>query len=159
MLATYPGSFDPVTNGHLDIIGRAAKLCDRLIVAVLDNPSKSAMFTAQERIDMLNEVCKDMANVEIIAFGGLLIDFVKEQNADAVIRGVRSVLDFDFEMQMAALNKAMENSVETLFMPADSGLAFISSSAVKEIAVFGGNIRTMVPPTVFKKMFEKIDKL
>jgi len=159
MRAIYAGSFDPVTNGHCDIIQRAARLCDELVVAVLSNPAKVTKFTAQERLDMLQEICKDMPNVTIAAFGGLLVDFAKQQNAKVIIRGVRSAADFEYEMQMAQLNKELDPDIETLFLPSDVGLTHISSSFVKEIADFGGNIGFMVPSTVLNKMFEKNNKL
>lgn len=154
--AVYPGSFDPVTNGHINIVTRSAKLFDKLIVAVLDNPSKTPMFTVDERITQLKEILKDYDNVEVRSFTGLLVDFAKSVNANIVIRGLRGVTDFSYEFQMALTNKALANDIETLFISADTQYLFFSSSQVKEIAYFGGNIDNMVPPLIKQALEEKI---
>ena len=155
MRAIYPGSFDPVTNGHLNIIQRAAKLCDVLIVAVLNNPSKITKFSAEERTAMLKEACQNIPNVEIKAFDGLLVDFAQKQNVKIIIKGTRSSADFEYELQMAQLNKELNPNIETFFMPADVNYSHISSSAVKTIADFGGDIGFMVPASVLKTQTDK----
>lgn len=156
-IAVYPGSFDPTTNGHINIVVRAAKLFDKLIVGVLDNPSKTPMFTAEEKICQLKQIIKDLGldNVEVKSFSGLLVDFAKSVNANIVIRGLRGVTDFSYEFQMALTNKALDSDIETLFISADTQYLFFSSSQVKEISDFGGNIDNMVPPLIKKALEEK----
>ncbi len=158
MKAVYPGSFDPPTNGHLDVINRARKLCHTLIVGVLNNPSKNPMFSTEEKLEMLKELTKDMENVIVLSFSGLLVDFCKEQNCNIVFRGLRAVTDFEYEFQIALTNKTMNNELETLFIPTNTQNLWLSSSVVKEIAKFGGNYETMVPPFVEKKLKEHIGK-
>ncbi len=155
-VAVYPGSFDPTTNGHLDIIKRTSKLCDKLIVAVLENPSKVPMFSVEERVAHLNEILKDCSNVEVKSFSGLLVDFVKSVNANVVIRGLRGVTDFSYEFQMALTNKSLDREIETLFISADTQYLFFSSSQVKEIAIFGGDIDNMVPEIIKKEISKKL---
>lgn len=159
-IAVYPGSFDPTTNGHINIVTRAAKLFDKLIVGVLDNPSKTPMFTVEEKIAQLEQIITDLGldNVEVRSFSGLLVDFAKSVNANIVIRGLRGVTDFSYEFQMALTNKALDNDIETLFISADTQYLFFSSSQVKEIAYFGGNIDNMVPPLI-KRALEKKQKI
>lgn len=152
--AVYPGSFDPITNGHLDIIERSSKIVDRLVVSILSNPKKKSLFTVEERIEHLKIVTKHLPNIEIQCFSGLLVDFVNEMDIKLVIRGLRLVSDFETEFQMALINKNLDPSVETLFIPASAKHLFISSSAVKEVAIFGGNIEQMVPPYI-KELIEK----
>jgi pantetheine-phosphate adenylyltransferase len=160
MRAIYPGSFDPATNGHLDIIIRASKIFDELVVAVAENPSKNGMFGIEERMLMIREAAEKIPNLRVAAFGGgLLVDFAKEQNIKIIIRGLRRVADFEYELQMAQLNKTLQSGTETLFLPTDVKFSHLSSSFVKEIAVLGGDISSMVPPLVAKKIFEKINKL
>lgn len=154
-IAVYPGSFDPTTNGHINIVVRAAKLFDKLIVGVLDNPSKTPMFTVEERVSQLKAVLKDLDNVEIRSFSGLLVDFAKSVNANIVIRGLRGVTDFSYEFQMALTNQSLDSNIETLFISADTQYLFFSSSQVKEIASFGGNIDNMVPPLIRVALEEK----
>lgn len=155
-IAVYPGSFDPTTNGHINIVTRAAKLFDKLIVGVLDNPSKTPMFSVEERVEQLKFVLKDLDNVEVRSFSGLLVEFAKSVNANIVIRGLRGVTDFSYEFQMALTNQALDSNIETLFISADTQYLFFSSSQVKEIAYFGGNIDGMVPDIINKALKEKV---
>lgn len=158
MQAVYPGSFDPPTNGHLDIITRASKLTDTLIVAVLQNTSKTPMFSTDERIEMLKELTKDMENVKVFSFSGLLVDFCKKMDCKIVIRGLRALTDFEYEFQIALTNKTMDKEIETLFMPTDTQNLWLSSSVVKEIAIFGGRYEDMVPKIVKEKLTQKVNK-
>ena len=155
MIAVYPGSFDPVTFGHLDIITRAASITDKLIVAVLNNSAKSPLFTVTERMELLGEVCKHIRNVQIESFSGLLVDFAQMKQANTVIRGLRAVTDFEMELQMAQTNKTLNSSIETIFISAGTQYSFLSSSIVKEVAALGGDIGSMVPDLVMKKMQQK----
>lgn len=160
MTAIYPGSFDPATYGHLDIIKRAAAISDRLIVGILDNPSKNPLFTANEKKRHLEEITKDMENVEIETFSGLLVDFAVEREAKIIIRGLRALTDFEYEFQMALTNRELVNTIETLFVPTSKEYLFLSSSVVKEIASFGGAYDSMVPEIVkvdLKKKFNKFN--
>jgi pantetheine-phosphate adenylyltransferase len=150
-----PGSFDPVTNGHLDIISRAARLHDEVIVAVLLNPSKSTLFTADERVEMLTEVTKGLANVTIAKFHGLTVDFCLANNVSAIVKGLRAVTDFDYEMQMAQMNYN-QSGVETLFMTTNPLYAFLSSSLVKEFARFGGDVTGLAPDPVLRRLAERL---
>lgn len=156
-IAVYPGSFDPTTNGHLDIITRASKLCDKLIVAVLENPSKKPMFTVEERVEHLKIILKDFPNVEVKSFSGLLVDFVRSVGSNIVVRGLRGVTDFSYEFQMALTNRSLANEIETLFISADTQYLFFSSSQVKEIAAFGGNIDNMVPDIIKDEINKKLN--
>lgn len=145
-IGVYPGSFDPLTNGHLDIIHRASKLFDRLIVAVLVNASKkNAIFTMEERVALIQKCIGDLDNVEVKMFDGLLVDFVNQNQAVAIVKGLRAVSDYEYELQMAALNKHIDKNVETIFLMADIQNSFLSSSIVKELAKHGGDIRGLVP--------------
>lgn len=156
--AIYPGSFDPVTYGHIDIIKRGAKLFDKLIVAVLLNPSKKPLFSVQERIELLKTVTYDIPNVEIDYFDGLLVDYAKKFNANAIIKGLRMVSDFEYEFQMALINKKLNPSVETIFLMTNAKYGYLSSSVVKEIAEFGGCLSDFVPDIVEQKLKEKFSK-
>lgn len=157
--AIYPGSFDPVTNGHLDIILRAAKLMDQLVVGVLENPNKkNSLFSIDERIEHLKLVTKDLENVEVISFKGLLVDFAEKIDAKVVIRGLRAVTDFENEFQMALTNRSLHSDVETFFISTSVNYLYLSSSTVKEIAMFGGNINGMVPPEVEQVVLDKYKK-
>jgi len=151
----YPGSFDPVTNGHLDIIERASKICDKLIVAVLINHSKNALFTVDERVDLLKRAVKDCNNVEIECFSGLLVNFVKNKQANVIIKGLRAVSDFEYELQMALLNKNQAPDIETLFLMSNINYSFLSSSMVKELARYGGNIKGLIPECIEEDILYK----
>lgn len=154
-IAVYPGSFDPITNGHLDIIQRAAKLYDKVVVGVLNNSGKNPVFTPEERVGMIKEVTADMNNIEVDCFTGLLVDFVKEKSASVIIKGLRTVADFEYEFQMALLNKALNPEYETMFMMTDSKYSYISSSMVKELAGFKGDLTGLVPAEIINKIQEK----
>ena len=153
--AIYPGSFDPVTLGHLDIIQRAARNCDELIVGVLNNKSKSPLFTVEERVAMLKDVVRNIPNVRIMAFSGLLVDFAREQEAHCIIRGLRAITDFEYELQMAQTNSILNKEIDTMFLTASNEHAYLSSTTVKEIASFGGDIKQFVPREVCDKVYEK----
>lgn len=154
-IAVCPGSFDPVTLGHLDIITRGAKVFDKVIVAVLNNRSKQPLFTVEERVELLKEVTKDLANVEVDSFHGLLIDYVKEKNASAIIKGLRAVSDFEYEMQMASINRKLDEDVETFFMMTNNNFSYLSSSIVKEIAKYNAPVADLVPDIIEKALKEK----
>lgn len=154
-VAVYPGSFDPVTLGHLDIIKRAAKVFDRLIVAVLNNSSKNPLFTVEERILLLQEVTRDLPNVEIDGFRDLLIHYMRTKQADVIVRALRSVSDYEFELQLATMNRKIGDDVETLFMTSNPEYSYLSSSIVKEIARFHGPVSELVPPVVEKALADK----
>lgn len=154
-LAVYPGSFDPITNGHVDIIRRGAKLFPRILVAVLENPKKATLFSVEERMEIIREIFKDLPRIEVEAFHGLLADFTKLRGARAVIRGLRAVSDFEYEMQMALMNQQLNPELETLFMMPSARYTFLSSSLVKEVFALGGSIRELVPTIVEQKLREK----
>lgn len=156
--AIYPGSFDPVTYGHLDIITRGASLVDELIVGVLNNKAKTPLFSVEERVKMLEEATKDLPNVKVVPFAGLLIDFAGKMEANMVIRGLRAVTDFENELQMAQTNHELSKKVETVFLATSLEYAYLSSTVVKEVAGFGGDISKFVPETVEYRIQEKINK-
>jgi len=155
LIGVYPGSFDPVTNGHLDVIKRATKIVDKLIVGVLKNSSKKGLFTPAERVEQLKEVTKNINNIEIVEYEGLLINFVKQSNAKLIIRGLRAVTDFEYEFQWALTHEAIEPEIETVFLSTSSKYLYVSSSGVKELASFGGNVDDMVPPYVAQQLKQK----
>jgi pantetheine-phosphate adenylyltransferase len=155
--AVCPGSFDPVTNGHIDIISRASALFDEVTVAVLINKSKKSMFTVEERIDMLTAVCAEFPNVKIDAFHGLLVDFCQERDIHAIVKGLRAVSDFDYELQMAQMNSSLA-PVETVFVPTSPEYSFLASSLVKEVATFGGDVSPLVPPLVLDRLRARLDE-
>lgn len=154
--AVYPGTFDPVTYGHLDVILRASKLFDRVIVGVLHNSSKSPLFSVEERVKMLREATKELKNVKVVEFEGLLVDFAKAIDAKVVIRGLRAITDFEYELQMTQTNHKLEPDVETLFLTTSIEYSFLSSTTVKEVAAFGGDITQFVPEVVVKEIEEKM---
>ncbi|ACK42421.1 MULTISPECIES: pantetheine-phosphate adenylyltransferase [Dictyoglomus] len=153
--AVYPGSFDPVTNGHIDIIQRGAKIYDEVIVLVAENISKTPLFSLEERLDMLRHSLKDIPNVKIDHFSGLLVDYLKKIDVKIIIRGLRAVSDFEYEFQQALTNKKLYPECETVFLVSDLKYTFLSSSMVKEIAKFGGCIKGLVPDYVAEKLYEK----
>lgn len=158
MRAVYPGSFDPITNGHLDIIFRGAKLFDELRVAVLNNVSKKSLFSSEERIKMIKENIKEYDNIIVEPFDGLLINYAKEVKADVIIRGLRAVSDYEYELQMALANKKLYDKIETIFLVSNSKYSYLSSSLVKEIAHFDGNLQDFVPINVNIKLKEKFSR-
>jgi len=152
-----PGSFDPVTNGHLDIISRAAQLYDEVVVAVVLNPSKTSLFTAAERVELIREATKQLDNVRVDRFEGLIVDFCRHNDISAIVKGLRAVTDFDYEMQMAQMNYS-QAGVETLFMTTNPLYAFLSSSLVKEFAKFGGDMSGLVPPGVLSRLTARLSE-
>lgn len=157
-IAVYPGSFDPVTYGHLDIIQRSAKQFDRLIVAVLNNTSKNPLFTIEERKELLTEVTQHIPNVEIDSFRDLLVRYMKTKEANVIIRGIRSVTDFEYELQLASTNHLLDAEIETIFMMTNPKYSYLSSSIVKEIAQFHGAVHELVPAEVEARLKEKYKK-
>ncbi|MDI3546444.1 MAG: pantetheine-phosphate adenylyltransferase [Halanaerobiales bacterium] len=153
----YPGSFDPVTNGHVDIIRRAAQIFDEVIVAVFRNPQKKPLFTMEERVNFLIKATEGIKGVSIDSFTGLTVDYVKSKNAIAIIRGLRAISDFEGEFQMASMNKQIAGGIETIFFMTDTKYAFLSSSVVKEVAQFGGDIGDMVSECVHRALLEKFN--
>ncbi len=157
--AIYPGSFDPVTYGHLDVIRRAANIFDELTVSVLNNVGKSALFSVEERVKMLEEATKDLPNVKVDSFSGLLIDYTKKKNVHVVIRGLRAITDFEYELQIAQTNHKLSNGeLDTMFLTTALEYAYLSSSSVKEIAYFGGDVSPCVPDFVAKELYRKYHK-
>lgn len=154
-IAVYPGSFDPVTYGHLDIIERSSRIFDRVIVAILENPDKKSLFTREERISMLEEVTSGIENVEVDSFSGLLTHYMSTRNAKIIIKGLRAVKDYEYELQMAMINNKLDSEVETLFMMTNK-YSYISSSAVKQIAQFGGCIKGFVPDEILTRVLKKM---
>ncbi|MBC9783348.1 pantetheine-phosphate adenylyltransferase [Heliobacterium chlorum] len=157
-IAVYPGSFDPITKGHMDIVERAAQIFDELIVAVVHNPSKKPLFTMEERVEMIRVASQHLTNVTVKSFSGLLVDFAKKEKANAIVRGLRAVSDFEIEFQMALMNKTLYPQAETVFLATTTDYAFISSSMVKEVASFGGDVQEYLPPIVQERMAEKYGK-
>jgi pantetheine-phosphate adenylyltransferase len=158
-IAVYPGSFDPLTLGHLDIIKRAADVFDHLIVAVLNNASKNPLFTVPERLELLNEVIQDLPNVEVDSFNDLLIHYMQTKNANVIVRAIRSVSDYEYELQLATMNRKLGEQVETLFMTSSPEYSYLSSSIVKEIARFQGPVSELVPPVVEQALKRKNPQL
>ena len=157
--AVYPGSFDPCTNGHLDIIKRASKMFDKLIVAVLDNPEKKTpLFSVEERVEILKNITKDMDNIEIMSFSGLLVDFMKKQNSKVIVRGLRAVTDFEYEFQLALTNQKIGAGIETIFLSTTAEFMFLSSSTVKEVAKYGDDLSGMVTEEVAEKLKNRFSK-
>ena len=156
-LCVYPGSFDPVTIGHVDLIARAAKIFPHVIVAVLHNPDKLGKFATEERIAMLTKACEHIPNVSIDSFGGLLVDYMRKCKADVVLRGLRAVTDFENEFQMAQINRQIAPEIETLFLMTSPNYAYISSSAVRQIASFGGDVSTLVPACILDDVYKAFE--
>lgn len=155
IIAVYPGSFDPVTNGHLDIIIRGAKVFDKVIVAVLHNRNKVPLFSVEERLELLRSATHNIPNVEVDHFNGLLVDYIRKKNARTIIRGLRAVSDFEYEMQAASINRKLDPSVETFFMMTNNQYSYLSSSIVKEVAKYGANVSDIVPLEVAKALQKK----
>ncbi|GCA65671.1 phosphopantetheine adenylyltransferase [Mediterraneibacter butyricigenes] len=156
--AVYPGSFDPVTYGHLDIIRRSARIADELVVGVLNNNAKMPLFSVEERVKMLKEVTDEFSNVKVVPFEGLLIDFAKQVEADFVVRGLRAITDFEYELQMSQTNHKLEPEVETMFLTTSIEYSYLSSTTVKEVAAFGGDISQFVPEAVAAALEQKMNK-
>ena len=154
--AIYPGSFDPVTLGHLDIIERTSKMFDRVIIGVLNNKAKSPLFSVEERVNMLKELTANLPNVEVQSFEGLLIDFVRKNDARVIVRGLRAITDFEYELQMAQTNRVIAPEVDTIFLTTNLRYSYLSSSIVKEIAEFDGEISAFLHPAVAEKVREKL---
>ena len=155
-VAVYPGSFDPVTNGHIDILEKTSKIFDKIVIAVIHNVTKQALFTLEERVSLINESVKHLPNVEVDYFSGLLANYLQGKQACAIIRGLRTVTDFDYEMHMAMMNKKLIPDIDTIFVMSDSKYTFISSSAVKEAALLGGDVSSLVPKIVKTELAKKI---
>ena len=157
-VAVYPGSFDPITNGHLDIITRGAKTFDKLIVGVLVNVDKAGLFSIEERVELIKRVTADIPNVEVESFNGLLIDFMKEKKANVILKGLRAFSDFEYEFQMALMNSKLDSDIETLFMMTSAQYSYVSSSAIKQVAKFGGCIEGLVPKEIIPDVVKQINK-
>ena len=158
-IAVYPGSFDPVTLGHLDIIKRTASMFDKVIIGVLNNRAKSPLFTARERVELLEEVTGDIPNVEVQAFHGLLIDFVRQNDAKVIVRGLRAITDFEYELQMAQTNRVLAPDVDTVFLTTSLEYAYVSSTIMKEVARFGGDLSNFAPPEIITTLRMKLQQV
>ena len=156
MIAIYPGSFDPITLGHLDLIKRSSKLFEKIIVAVLTNPNKTPLFSTEKRVEQIQDCTQFLGNVEVDSFTGLTVEYAKQKQAGVLLRGLRVMSDFEQELQMAHINKTLENSLETVFLATNTELSFISSSVVKEIAKFGGEIDHLVPQNIAQDIYNSI---
>ena len=156
-LAVYPGSFDPLTNGHVDIITRGARIFDRIIVAILINAEKAPLFGMDERLEIAREVFKDFPNVEVDTFDGLLVDYVERRRAQVIVRGLRAVSDFEFEFQMALMNRRLNGKIETVFMMPAEQYSYISSRLIKEVFSLGGQVHGLVPDTVEERLRQKVN--
>jgi len=154
-IAIYPGTFDPITNGHLSILTRALKIFDKIVIALLNNPQKVPLFTMDERIQMIRDVLKDQPNVEIDSFNGLLVDYVVRKKTNVIIRGLRALVDFEYEFQMALMNRKLNREVQSVFLMTDYKWFYTSSTIIKEAASLGGDVSGLVPPVVCKKLKEK----
>jgi pantetheine-phosphate adenylyltransferase len=157
-IAVYPGTFDPVTYGHIDLVERSLRIFGELIIAVAANPKKQPLFSLEERVDMFKTVTANYKNIRIEGFDGLLVDYVKQKNAVAIIRGLRAISDFEYEMQMALMNRRFDNTIETVFMMPNEAYSFITSTMVKEAAGYGGDVSTLVPPVVLGRLKKKFGK-
>jgi len=157
--AVYPGSFDPITFGHIDIIERSAKMVDELVIAVLRNSAKNSLFSLEERVNMIKEVTKDLPNVKVETFDGLLVDYMRQIDATIIIRGLRAVTDFEYELQIAQMNHVLKDDAETIFLMTNLQYSYLSSSLVKEIASYGGDISKFVPNELIDRIYSKYDKM
>ncbi len=157
-IGVYPGSFDPITNGHVDLMERCLRIFDRIIIAVAPSLDKSPVFTLEERMDLIREVLGDKPDIEVDVIEGLLVDYVKEKGATAVVRGLRAISDFEYEFQLALMNRKMDPNFETVFLMPSIRYTYLSSSIIKEVARFGGCLKDMVPETVEKRLKEKVKK-
>jgi pantetheine-phosphate adenylyltransferase len=155
-VAVYPGSFDPPTNGHVDIISRGARLFDRIVVSILVNAEKSPLFTMEERVEILREVFKDQPNVEVDTFDGLLVEYIERRHAQVIVRGLRAVSDFEFEFQMALMNRRLNSNIETVFMMPAEQYTYISSRLIKEVFALGGRVQGLVPDLVEQRLRAKV---
>ena len=153
--AIYPGSFDPVTNGHVDMIERASKIVDELVVGVLNNSAKNSLFSLDERVSMLKEITKDMPNVTVASFDGLLVDFMEKIDATIIVRGLRAVTDFEYELQIAQSNHRVNPKIDTVFLTTNVKYSYLSSTIVKEYASYGGDISHLVPPQFIERIYDK----
>ncbi len=153
--AIYPGTFDPITNGHLDLMKRSLKVVDKLVIAVAENPAKHPLFTIEERVSLVKSSTEDMPNIDVLPFGNLLIEFCEEMSIHIVIRGLRAISDFEFELQMSQMNRKMDGNIETLFLMPSEEYTFVSSKLVKEFASFGADLSAHVPPPVAEALGEK----
>ncbi|MEY7999577.1 pantetheine-phosphate adenylyltransferase [Clostridium sp. Mt-5] len=156
-IAICPGSFDPITNGHLDIINRSAKVFDEVIVGVLINPEKKGLFEVDERVELIKKVVKNIPNVKVESFSGLLIDFMKERHIKVIVKGLRAVSDFEYEFQMSLMNKKLDPNIETVFMMTSAMNSFLSSSSVKQVAMFGGCIKGLVPEEIIPDIIRRVN--
>ena len=157
--AVYPGSFDPITFGHIDIIERSAKMVDELVIAVLRNSAKNSLFSLEERVNMIKEVTKNLPNVRVETFDGLLVDYMRQIEATIIIRGLRAVTDFEYELQIAQMNHVLKENAETIFLMTNLQYSYLSSSLVKEIASYGGDISNFVPNELIERIYGKYDKM
>ncbi|MBW6409777.1 pantetheine-phosphate adenylyltransferase [Clostridium weizhouense] len=155
-VAVYPGSFDPITNGHLDIIERGAKVFDKLIIGVLVNVDKKGLFEIEERVELIKRVTKHLKNVEVVSFNGLLIDFLRDKEAQVILKGLRAVSDFEYEFKMALMNNKLDPNIETVFMMTSTQYSYLSSSSVKQVAKFGGCIEGLVPKEIIPDVMSRI---
>lgn len=156
--AVYPGSFDPITKGHMDIIERSSKIFDEIIVLVLINPDKKGLFDIQERVELIKKATKNIENVRVESFYGLLVNYMKKNNLEVIVKGLRDVSDFEYEFQMSLMNKKLDSSIETFFMMADAKYSYLSSSAIKQVAVFGGSLEDLVPSEIVESVINKINQ-
>lgn len=155
--AIYPGSFDPITNGHLDIIERASRIFDKVIVAVLINVDKEGLFNIDERVELIEKVINKFDNVQVKCFKGLLVDFLRREESNILIKGLRGVTDFEYEHQMALINKKLDDNIETLFMMANTDYSYVSSSVIKQVSKFGGNVKGLIPEEILEEFNKKIE--
>lgn len=157
-IAVYPGTFDPVTNGHIDLVERSLRIFDEVIIAIAENPKKAPLFSLEERVSLFRSVTADFRNIVIEGFDGLLVDYVRSKKAVAIIRGLRAVSDFEYEMQMALMNRRLDNRIETVFMMPNEAYSFITSTIVKEAASYGGDVSSLVPQVVVEKLKKKFGR-